>query len=243
MIEKGDYIVYIDESGDHNLKNIDPKYPIIVVNFCCFKKTEYLNKVNPALQRFKFNHFGHDQIILHETDIKNHKGPFQILTNDRVFKQNFLYDLSKTIEDISFNIVPIVIDKTKLKSKYYKPFNPYHLALRFGIEKLNQIFLNKNQEGKEISFVFEKRGKNEDNNLEREFLKICNENQQFGYKKMNYNMVNYKFLLADKKSNSTGLQLADLTARPIGLHYLNPFQQNRAFDIIYPKIDGYKQFP
>jgi hypothetical protein len=243
MKEKGDYIVYIDESGDHNLKNIDPKYPIILVNFCCFKKTEYLKFVDPALQRFKFNHFGHDQIILHETDIKKNKGPFQILTNDRVFKESFLYDLSKTIEDISFNIVPIVIDKTKLKSKYNKPFNPYHIALRFGIEKLNEFFLKENQEGKEISFVFEKRGKIEDENLEYKFSKICNENEQFGYKKINYNKVNYKFLLADKKSNSSGLQLADLTARPIGLNYLKPLQPNRAYESIVPKIYGYKEFP
>ena len=243
MIEKGDYIVYIDESGDHNLNNIDSKYPIFVINFCCFKKTEYLNFVNPALQRFKFDHFGHDQIILHETDIKKNKGSFQYLVSNKELKQHFLYDLSKTIENMSFTIVPILIDKTKLKLKYSKPFNPYYLALRFGLEKLNEMFLNENQEGKEIFLVFEKRGTNEDKDLEKEFLKICSNKEQFGYKKVDYGKVKYKFRFVDKKSNSNGLQIADLIARPIGLNYLNPMQSNRAYDVIYSKIHGYKQFP
>jgi hypothetical protein len=57
----------------------------------------------------------------------------------------------------------------------------------------------------------------------------------------------------DKKHNSTGLQIADLTAHPIGRHVINPGQQNRAFQLIEPKLrrgpngrrDGYglKIFP
>ena len=33
-----------------------------------------------------------------------------------------------------------------------------------------------------------------------------------------------------------GLQLADLVARPIGIHYLRPNQSNRAFEIIEQKF-------
>ena len=39
-----------------------------------------------------------------------------------------------------------------------------------------------------------------------------------------------------KKANSSGLQLADLIARPIGLSILRPGQPNRAFDTIKGKI-------
>ena len=49
----------------------------------------------------------------------------------------------------------------------------------------------------------------------------------------------------DKKVNSTGLQLADLVARPIGLHSFKPDQPNRAFEIINNKFitlnNGYYQ--
>ncbi len=52
-------------------------------------------------------------------------------------------------------------------------------------------------------------------------------------------------IFVDKKSNSSGLQLADLMARPIGLKVLRPLQENRAFDVIRPKLalGGMKSFP
>jgi hypothetical protein len=50
-----------------------------------------------------------------------------------------------------------------------------------------------------------------------------------------------------KSINSTGLQIADLLARPIGLSVLRPDQPNRTTDVIHAKyhrratgmIDGY----
>lgn len=243
MSKKGNYIVYVDESGDHGLKNIDPNYPIFVLTFCCFKISDYIDLAVPALQRFKFKYFGHDQLILHETDIRKNKEPFQFLRTDRKLRENFMSELTKIIEDIPFQIVPIVIDKRKLKLKYNDPFNPYHLGLRFGLEKLNEILLYDGQKGNEISLVFEKRGTNEDKDLELEFLRICNDNEQFGWKKINFGHITYNFLIADKKSNSCGLQLADLTARPIGIKYLKPQQDNRAYEIIKHKTYGHKIFP
>jgi hypothetical protein len=41
--------------------------------------------------------------------------------------------------------------------------------------------------------------------------------------------------VADKKANSEGLQLADLTARPIGLSALRPEQENRAAAVLEGK--------
>ena len=64
-----DYIVHVDESGDHGLESIDPTYPVFVLAFCVFRKNVYQESVVPAIQRFKFRHFGHDMVNLHETDI------------------------------------------------------------------------------------------------------------------------------------------------------------------------------
>ncbi len=40
-LEHSDYIVYVDESGDHSLSSIDEGYPIFVLSFCVFQKTYY----------------------------------------------------------------------------------------------------------------------------------------------------------------------------------------------------------
>jgi hypothetical protein len=44
--------------------------------------------------------------------------------------------------------------------------------------------------------------------------------------------ANFKMVMANKQSNSTGLQLADLIARPIGLNCLRPEQENKSFEVI-----------
>ena len=33
-----DYVVYVDESGDHGLKTMDKTYPLFVLAFCVFMK-------------------------------------------------------------------------------------------------------------------------------------------------------------------------------------------------------------
>lgn len=33
-----DYIVYVDESGDHSLDSINSEYPLFVLSFCIFRK-------------------------------------------------------------------------------------------------------------------------------------------------------------------------------------------------------------
>ena len=42
-----DYLVFVDESGDHGLETIDQNYPVFVLAFCVFKKTGYTRILVP----------------------------------------------------------------------------------------------------------------------------------------------------------------------------------------------------
>ena len=44
---------------------------------------------------------------------------------------------------------------------------------------------------------------------------------------------------ANKKTNSCGLQIADLVAHPIARHVVRPEQQSMAFEVVKKKILGY----
>jgi hypothetical protein len=46
----------------------------------------------------------------------------------------------------------------------------------------------------------------------------------------------FDIVFADKKTNSTGLQLADLVSHPIGRHYLVPDQPNQAYAVVEQKF-------
>lgn len=72
-VKFSDYIVYVGESGDHNLESIDDKYPVFVLAFCIFNKNEYINHITKTIQKFKFDHFGHDMVLLHEREYEKPK--------------------------------------------------------------------------------------------------------------------------------------------------------------------------
>ena len=223
------YVVYVDESGDHGMQTLDSNYPVFVLAFCVFHKRHYSEKIVPALHKFKFNHFGHDLIILHEHEIRKEKGDFTFFLN-REHKNTFITELTDIIDESNFILISCVIDKSQLQLKAGAVPNPYHLALGFCLETLYELLQEKNQDGTKTHVVVECRGKKEDNELELEFRRMCD-----GANRLNIPLP-FDIIFADKKANSAGLQLADLVARPVGMSILRPEQQNRAFEVLKRKF-------
>lgn len=223
------YIVYVDESGDHGMQSVDDNYPLFVLAFCVFHKRHYSEQVVAALEKFKFNYFGHDQVILHENEIRKEKGVFTIFRN-REQKLQFLDELTSIIEFSNFILISCVIDKRSLRKQIDIESNPYHIALGFCLEALYEFLQEKEQHEKKTFVVVECRGKKEDNDLELEFRRICD-----GSNRLNQSLP-FDVLFSDKKAMSSGLQLADLVARPIGLSVLRPEQENRAFEVLKRKF-------
>ena len=246
MSEFSDIIVYVDESGNHGLESLDPTFPVFVLAFCVFRKNTYISQTVPAMQSFKFRHFGHDGVVLHEREIRKKLGPFSMLTQPEVASV-FMKELTEILENQPFEVIACVIDKTKLRHQYAHPSNPYHLAMGFCIERLYRLLDREGALGGLTHVIFESRGKREDDELELEFRRVC-DGQNFLNKR-----IPLEIMLADKRVNSSGLQIADLVARPIGLSVLRPGQPNRAYEIIEKKfysssqceVDGYgkKVFP
>lgn len=224
-----DYVVYVDESGDHGLSKIDRSYPVFVLVFTIFNIKSYIEDVVSKIQKFKFKYFGHDQSILHETDIRKDRGDFNFLKT-RELKNNFLDELTDLIDSIPFTVVASVIKK----ENYTWEDNPYHTALGFGLERI-YAFLNENaQSQKKTHVIVEKRGKVEDKELELEFRRVCDGLNWYQH------ALPLEIVFTDKKSNSVGLQIADLIARPIGLKIIRENQINKAYEIIKDKFRSNK---
>ena len=211
-----DYIVYVDESGDHGLASIDQSYPVFVLSFCVFRIEEYRRDVVPAFLDLKFRFFGHDIVILHSHEIRKAKGLFKILVNAPVRKQ-FLEALEAALVRAPMTIIASVIDKKELCLRDPAPENPYEIALGFCIEGLLDFLSERSQADRETTIVVECRGKVEDDALELAFLRMMQADKRLA-------ALPVRLVFADKETNSTGLQIADLTAYPIGRHHLNPTQ-------------------
>jgi hypothetical protein len=225
----GDYIVYVDESGDHSLSQINPDYPRFVLAFCIFPVADYVEQVVPAVQRLKFQHFGHDMVVFHEHEIRKAEPPFQILVH-KPTRQAFLGEIDRIVHHSRFTVVATVIRKDEFKSRRGGQTNPYDVALEFGLERVFLYLQSKGQVGRRTRVVFEGRGRKEDAALELAFRRIMDTTRMDGM------ADTLEFLCAHKQANSSGLQIADMIARPIGIHDLRPGQPNHAWNLIEPKI-------
>jgi hypothetical protein len=229
-IEFGDYIVYVDESGDHNLKTINPLSPVFVLAFCIFHKDDYRRSVVPEVQRMKFEFWGHDCIVLHSYEIRKARGDFNILLNS-IIRARFMDALNSLIDGMPMTVIAAVINKPRHVAKYAYPANPYEIALGFCVERLHRWLSENGQNTRQTHVIVERRGSPEDTALELQFRRIADGGNYAGTKMPN---LNIRFM--DKKNNSTGLQVADLVAHPLGRHVIDPEQLNRAYDLIEPKF-------
>ena len=101
QITYSDYVIVVDESGDHGLASIDRDYPVFVLDFCIFRKDHYGTAVVPKIQAFRFAYFGHHIIVLHEHDIRKQKPPFLFLKN-RQKRDAFMDGLNRLIAEVDF---------------------------------------------------------------------------------------------------------------------------------------------
>lgn len=244
-MDYGDFIVFVDESGDHSLTSIDPNFPVFCLAFCLFKKQQYVQVAVPLMQNFKFRWFGHDTVVMHEADIVKKRKQFAFLQYDDKRAQ-FMEELSVVMEAMPMRVFSTVIRKERLKSKYSSPDNPYKLSLLFCMERVFEYLDKEKCIDRTCHIVCESRSPREagtgkeDASLELEFRRIVSGSH---YLTKHQGMPCFEIVFASKLVNSTGLQIADLIARPIAKHCMMPDQNNRAFDAIRSKIAALKQFP
>jgi hypothetical protein len=226
-MEFSDYLIFVDESGDHSLTSIDAKYPLFVLCFCIIHKDEYFQRLTPAMRQLKHKLFGHDLVVLHEHEIRKREGSFKQL--NKLQRESFFEALSDLMRATDMAVVAVVIDKIKHKAHYVQPQHPYYLALQLGLERIKNFMVMAGQPDRLTHIIFEARGAKENIELELEFRRVAD---------LYADKLPFELLIAHKHVNSEGLQLADLMARPIGLSVLRPNQSNRAFNIIKDKMYG-----
>ncbi|MBL0717682.1 MAG: DUF3800 domain-containing protein [Alphaproteobacteria bacterium] len=201
------FIIFVDESGDHSLSKINPEFPIFNLVFVVFEQNHYCNVVLPKFNLLKLKYFNSTNVIFHEREIRKSLNNFTILKNS-VVRNNFINDVDTFLKNISFEIITINFLKEK---NAREEVNIYSKCMEVALPII-QKFLEKNSSLENKTLItFEGRGKQEDRSLELEFLR---ETKDYQYNNLNIDIIT-------KQSNSTGLQIADLIARPIANEILN----------------------
>jgi hypothetical protein len=83
------YYLFIDESGDHGLKNIDIHFPVFVLCGVIFSEENY-KIFNEKFNEFKVSLWNSKEVIFHSRDIRKCDKEFKVLFD--LEKKEFFYN-------------------------------------------------------------------------------------------------------------------------------------------------------
>jgi hypothetical protein len=113
-------VMFIDESGDHNLTVIDPQYPIFVLGGIIADRAYAEREITAAVRQFKNDVFGRDDICLHTSDIVRNRNGFERMKEPE-FRARFYRELNALMEGLQFSVVACAIRKDEHLSRYGRP--------------------------------------------------------------------------------------------------------------------------
>ncbi len=224
-------MLFLDESGNHQLDRISKDYPVFVLGGIILDRTYARTVVEPRLSTLKLEFFGRDDIVLHTTEIIRRQNHFAMLEDPALYEQ-FLSALTQLMSDLEYEVVACVIKKHAYAARYgVAGFDPYHFSLGILVERF-AIDIGLVTDGG-IVFV-ERRRPDLDLALERAWQDL----RSTGTARMSAADLDDRIIdlsVKDKSLNLAGLQLADLVVSPIGRAALG--KPTRAdWDVVQSKL-------
>lgn len=209
-------VLFLDESGDHNLTVIDPQYPLFVLGGVIVEKDYAEGELTREVNTFKLELFGRTDIVLHTADITRNRNGFERM-QETVFREMFYEKLNGLMRKLNYMVVACAIRKDEHLSRYgVAALDPYLLSLDVLVERL--CFEVGDMPGGGV-ILAEKRDPTLDRQLDVAWLNLKIKGTRF----LQAKAIERRILglnLRDKSENIAGLQLADLVVTPIGRQVL-----------------------
>ena len=224
-------ILFLDESGDHNLSVIDPQYPLFVLGGIIVDKDYAEGEMEREVRAFKREIFGNEEINLHTADITRNRFGFERMIETQ-FRENFYQKLNALMRRLQYQVVACAIRKDEhLRAYGVAALDPYLLSLDVLVER---FCLEIGDVASGGIIVAERRNPTLDHQLELAWLNLKVQGTRF----MRAKDIERRVLslnLRDKTENIGGLQLADLVVTPIGRFVLGK-SAKEDFEIVQSKF-------
>lgn len=219
------YRLYEDESGDHVYGATDEvPHRFLALLGCWFQNADYL-PFHDALEDLKRRHFHHhpdNPVILHREDIINKRKAFRILQDENKCAK-FDSDLLEVIQAADFRVVVVVIDKKGMRDNFGESAgHPYHIGLGFLLQRYAGYLNHINRVG---DMMAEARGGTEDRLL-KDSYNLIYERGVWGITTREFfqsALTSRQLKLQQKRTNISGLQLADIIAHPAKMWVLGQY--------------------
>lgn len=205
-------VMYLDESGNHDLTRIKSDYPVFVLGGVIVDRTYAREVIEPAVRRLKLEFFGREDIVLHTADLIRKKNDFACLQDDEL-RGRFLTALTAMMEELEYEVVACAIRTDQHVAKYGRnAADPYHYSLDVLVERF-VLDIGPVVNG---GIIFaEKRRPDLDQELEQAWQRLRARGTSYASRQQIDERI-IDLSLKDKKLNIAGMQLADLVVSPIG---------------------------
>ncbi|MGH8010538.1 MAG: DUF3800 domain-containing protein [Candidatus Binatia bacterium] len=206
-------VMFLDESGNHDLRRINPKYPVFVLGGVIVDRAYVRNTIEPQMRQFKMTHFGRDDVVLHTVAMGRGRGDYAFLANPAK-RGAFYADLNALLLRWDYKVVVCVFELPRLIAQHTQPADPYHDGLEILVERFCQELGNDDDAG---YICAEKRNPGLDRELLAAWERLTSSGvraRQARAEEIDRKIVDLS--LKDKAANMAGLQLADLVVTPPG---------------------------
>lgn len=209
-------ILFLDESGDHNLVAIDSNYPVFVLGGVIVDKDYAEGPLVDAIDQFKYDVFGHTDIVLHTIDINRNKNGFEQL-RDSQFRKDFYDKLNSLVRELDCSVIACTIRK----DYHFRHYGAAAIDLyRVSLHAMAELFCGEIGEVRNGGMIIaESRNPTLDQDLEHSWSSLRRRGSGYSSEEMIRDRIR-SLTLRDKRENIAGLQLADLVVSPIGRHVL-----------------------
>jgi hypothetical protein len=203
-------ILYLDESGDHNLISIDRQYPVFVLGGVLIDSSS-AREIHNRICDFKERLFGRGLVIQHTADISRNRGGFECLV-DTHLRERFYKELNTLMESMEYSVVACAVRKCIYPPPDCASHDLYLICLEILLERLCEYVARTQTEA---VIVAESRGPTLDKRLRSAWCSLRTHGTQHLSEERVQRSV-HALILRPKEWNMAGLQLADLVVGPIG---------------------------
>ena len=206
--------IYLDECGQHVIQASDP-FPVFVLSAVLIRSGDE-NLVDAQWKKWKVDNLGYDALV-HEPDIRRRRRPFNGRKGALAIQK-----LPEIIDALDFAGIAVVVHRGEYHKKWGSdapdvslPAHAYMMAADMLMERV--VMVLETQFGSaRANVVAESRNSKDDARLQYEFARLQLTGTSYLSDAFFRELLNPGIRFLGKESNCTGLQLADLMARPIG---------------------------
>ena len=206
--------VYVDECGQHTLQAADP-FPVFVLSAVIVRERDE-QLLDAKWRKWKVDNLGYDAIV-HEPDVRKGRRPFTGPKGKLATRR-----LDEIIGELDFTGIAVVVHRPSYRKRWGSdaldaslPAHPYLMATDMLMERV-VLTLEREFGSARANVIAESRNIKDDARLQYEFARLQLKGTSYISDAFFCELLAPGITFLGKKSNQTGLQLADLMARPIG---------------------------